>query len=201
MGGGAVDPLTFAGGGGGAVDALVNRIVQVESGGNAAAKNPLSTATGLGQFIESTWLRMMRSYRPDLASRMDRRALLALRTDPALSREMVRNLARESESYLRVRGHQVTPGRLYLAHFLGAEGADRSLRNAPDATVLAVMGAGVVAANPFLRGMTNGQMQAWADGKMRGGGAAPTAAAPRPAPVSPEVTAFIESVKELLAKL
>ncbi|SFJ83275.1 peptidoglycan DD-metalloendopeptidase family protein [Jannaschia pohangensis] len=206
-----VDPLTFAsaptggdsGGASAAVDALVNRIIEVESAGNAAAKNPLSTATGLGQFIESTWLRMMRTYRPDLVAKMDRQALLALRTDPYLSREMVRNLARESESYLRARGHQITAGRLYLAHFLGAEGADRSLRNDPNLSVLQVMGAGVVGANPFLRNMSNLDMQNWAERKMSGRGAsAPViASAPVAAPVSEETKAYLGAVEELLEQL
>jgi len=31
------------------------RIIQCESGGNPAAKNPTSTASGLGQFLDSTW--------------------------------------------------------------------------------------------------------------------------------------------------
>ena len=39
---------------------LIDKITGVESGGNASAKNPNSTATGLGQFIESTWLRMLK---------------------------------------------------------------------------------------------------------------------------------------------
>ena len=47
--------------GDGAVDQLVGWIVRVESGGNARARNPLSSATGLGQFISSTWLRMIRT--------------------------------------------------------------------------------------------------------------------------------------------
>ena len=41
---------------GSAVDRLTDKIVHVESGGSATAKNPLSSATGAGQFIKSTWL-------------------------------------------------------------------------------------------------------------------------------------------------
>ena len=88
-----------------AVESLVNQIIRVESAGNARAKNSRSSATGLGQFISSTWIRMMKTYRPDLASTMSREELLKLRFDPTLSREMVTNLAREGEAYLRARGH------------------------------------------------------------------------------------------------
>lgn len=196
-----VDPLGQGGGGGTqAVKALVNRIIQVESAGRADAKNPLSTATGLGQFIESTWLRMMRSYRPDLVAEMNRAQLLALRTDPALSREMVRNLARENEAYLRARGHQITSGRLYLAHFLGPEGAHVALSSEPGQSVLAVMGGAVVNANPFLRGKTIADLRNWSDRKMRGRGSS-AGTAPRVAAIPAEVKAYKEKVDALLASL
>src|SRR3712207_8077465 len=37
------------------------------------------------------------------------------------------NYARENENFLRSKGIDVTPGRLYLAHFLGAGGAAKAL--------------------------------------------------------------------------
>lgn len=207
VGGAPINPLTYAGlsggTGSGAVEALVNQIIKVESAGNATAKNPLSTATGLGQFIQSTWLRMMRDYRPDLVGRMSRAQLLALRTDPALSREMVRNLARENESFLRARGHQITPGRLYLAHFLGPAGAHKALNSNGNQTVLEVMGASVVNANPFLRGKTIGYLHSWSDRKMRGAGRGGPVMATAPAVrvVPPEIQTFRKHVDEILASL
>ncbi len=206
-----VDPFTVSvqaggtvasgGAASGAVEALVNQIIRVESAGNANAKNPLSTATGLGQFIESTWLRMMRDYRPDLAGTMSRADLLALRTDPTLSREMVTNLARENERFLSSRGHSITPGRLYLAHFLGPGGANKVLSSGDGNTILAVMGSGVVNANPFLRNYTVADLKAWADRKMRGagsGGGGPVAP-PRPV-LTAEMRAYIEIVDAVLAE-
>ncbi len=198
----AVDPLGSVGGtqlaasNGSAVEQLVDQIIRVESGGNATAKNPLSSATGLGQFIESTWLRMMKQYRPDLASTMDRAALLALRFDPTISREMVTALAREGEAYLRARGHDITAGRLYLCHFLGAEGANIVLSSQDDQLVGDVMGAGVVNANPFLKGRTVAYIKEWAEIKMnkKGGGALPTVAA-----TPPEVLAYQKIIKDLIA--
>ena len=192
----AVDPFAAGGGsltGSSAVEQLTNRIIQVESGGKADAKNPLSAATGLGQFIESTWIRMMQSYRPDLANSMDRAALLALRTDPTISREMVQNLAREGEAYLSARGHQVTAGRLYLAHFLGAEGAHTVLSNPDDALLVDVLGQGVITANPFLKGQNVAYVKSWADRKMAGrGGVAP------PPPPPPAVLAYQQVIERIL---
>ncbi|WP_406871778.1 M23 family metallopeptidase [Aminobacter sp. P9b] len=151
-----------------AIEVLTNRIIHVESGGSARAKNPLSSATGLGQFISKTWIRMMNTYRPDLASTLSTAELLELRFDPTISREMVRNLAREGESYLKQRGHQITAGRLYLCHFLGMEGAHQILSASGDAMIADVLGAVVIKANPFLTGKNASYVVAWAEKKMTG---------------------------------
>ncbi|NHF73848.1 peptidoglycan DD-metalloendopeptidase family protein [Paracoccus xiamenensis] len=205
-GGVPVDPSARLGGaapstGSGAVEALIGRIIQVESAGNARARNPLSTASGLGQFIESTWLRMIRSYRPDLLASMSRAEVLELRFNPDLSREMVRRLAQENEAYLRARGHDITAGRLYLAHFLGPAGADQALRADPANSVGAVMGAAVVSANPFLRSYSIADLRNWAERKMSGTRAAGAESSGgvimADAPVSPEVRAFIAAIDQI----
>jgi len=149
-----------------AVETLTERIVHVESGGSARAKNPNSSATGAGQFITKTWIRMMNTYRPELARTLSTADLLALRYDATISREMVRNLAREGEAYLRARGHQITAGRLYLCHFLGMEGAHQVLSAPGSAQLSAVLGAAVIQANPFLTGKTASYVVDWAERKM-----------------------------------
>ncbi|BCH25455.1 peptidoglycan DD-metalloendopeptidase family protein [Mesorhizobium sp. L-8-3] len=167
----AIDPLgttTVVASDNSAVEALTDRIIRVESANDPRAKNPLSTATGLGQFIESTWIRMMNTYRPDLARTLSRAELLALRFDATLSREMVLNLAREGEAYLRARGHQVTASRLYLCHFLGAEGANQILSSPGDKLLAGVLSSDVIRANPFLAGRTVNYLVNWAEAKMRG---------------------------------
>jgi murein DD-endopeptidase MepM/ murein hydrolase activator NlpD len=149
-----------------AVATLTDRIVQVESGGSARAKNPNSSATGAGQFITKTWIRMMNTYRPELARTLSTADLLALRYDATISREMVSNLAREGEAYLRARGHQITAGRLYLCHFLGMEGAHQVLASPGSAQLSAVLGSAVIQANPFLTGKTTSYVVGWAERKM-----------------------------------
>lgn len=149
-----------------AVETLTERIVHVESGGSARAKNPNSSATGAGQFITKTWIRMMNTYRPELARTLSTADLLALRYDATISREMVRNLAREGEAYLRARGHQITAGRLYLCHFLGMEGAHQVLSAPGSAQLSAVLGSAVIQANPFLTGKTASYVVDWAERKM-----------------------------------
>jgi murein DD-endopeptidase MepM/ murein hydrolase activator NlpD len=148
------------------LERLVNRIIRIESGGDPNAANPLSTAVGYGQFIESTWLRMMRTYRPDLGQTLSRDQLLALRVDPTLSREMVMNLVRENKSYLEARGAVASPGNIYLAHFLGPDGAATMLTASQAAPAEAVLGSAVITANPFLRGKDVADVEAWAAQRM-----------------------------------
>jgi murein DD-endopeptidase MepM/ murein hydrolase activator NlpD len=210
-GGQAIDPLQgttvaiASGTGDEAVEMLVDRIIRVESGGSATAKNPLSTATGLGQFIEGTWMRMINTYRPDLARSLSRAEILALRFDPTLSREMVRRLAQEGEAYLRARGHQITAGRLYLCHFLGMEGASTILSASDDAELLAVLGASVISANPFLTGKNVAYIKTWAEAKMRNRGApappAPVVETRKIAKTSPEFVAYKAAISGLVAAI
>lgn len=202
-----VDPLALGvARASGAVEALDAQIIRVESAGNARAKNTRSSATGLGQFISSTWLRMMQTYRPDLVKGLIRQELLDLRFDPALSRAMVTNLARENEAFLRVRGHAITSGLLYLAHFLGPARANTALSSNPASSVLEIMGASVVQANPFLSGWTVAQMTAWSERKMgRVSGGTQVASAPA-APAAPrfepaEVKRYKAGIETLLATL
>lgn len=151
-----------------AIDTVVDNIIQVESGGRADAKNPNSSATGAGQFIDSTWLNMINKYRPDLKEGRTRQEVLALRNDFEISREMTKAYTTENSDFLESRGHTATAGNLYLAHFLGPAGANKALSASPYATVRDVMGEGVVNANPFLKNYTIANLIAWSQDKMSG---------------------------------
>src|ERR1043165_573023 len=102
---------------------LIDSIIGVESGGNPNATNPNSSASGLGQFIDSTFLATFKSARPDLAQGMTDREILALKTDPQISREMTEAYANQNQAILSKAGVPVTPGSTYLAHFAGPGGA------------------------------------------------------------------------------
>lgn len=154
--------------GGDAVDTVVDRIIGVESGGKANAKNPNSSASGLGQFIDSTWIATVRKYRPDIAAGRSNQDLIALKTDPQLGREMTRAFTQENAQFLANQGIQQTPGNIYLAHFLGPRGAAQVLKSDPNASIESIVGPGVVQANGFLRGNTAAQVAEWAAGKMGG---------------------------------
>lgn len=145
---------------------LLDSIIGAESGGNATAANPNSSALGPGQFIASTWADMMKRYHPEIQGTPDQ--ILAMRTDPDLSREMTANYATENQKTLTDNGLPVTPGNTYLAHFAGPQGAVKVLQADPGASAGSVLGDAAVRANPFLRGMTVKDLQGWADRKMGG---------------------------------
>lgn len=145
---------------------VVDRIIGVESGGNATAKNPNSSATGAGQFIDSTWLATAKSHRPDLFNGRTTADVLALRNDKALSREMTAYLANDNAQFLRNQGVQPTDGDIYLAHFLGPRGASQVIKADPGMSVASIVGQDAVNANPFLKGMTASDVRTWANRKM-----------------------------------
>lgn len=171
-----------------------NKLIGFESGGNPTAKNPRSTATGLGQFIEGTWLAIAPTVAQRLGqdiSGMSRADVLALRTDPDWSKAAIQIYADQNRGALEpALGRKVGEGDLRLAHGFGAGGA-RSLLTAPDdALVDSVVGPKVIAANPHLAGKTVAALrQQYGAGP---GTAAPMPAAP-PAPPPQDTMAGAES--------
>lgn len=172
--------------------ALVDSIIGAESGGDPNAKNPNSSASGPGQFIDSTWLDVARKVRPDLADKSDSE-VLALKSDPQLSRQATDYYAQQNQAVLAKNGLPVTPGNTYLAHFAGPGGAVGLLNADPSTPAGSILGPSVVRSNPFLANMTAGDVAAWANRKVGApapmslaGPAAPAAsAAPAPAPAQP----------------
>lgn len=162
---------------------IVDRIIGAESGGNPNARNPRSSAMGAGQFIASTWLDMVSRHRPDLVQGKSPEEILALRSDPQLSREMTEAYAAQNGRTLAQSGFEATPGNTYLAHFAGPKGAVSVLSADPSAPVASILGPEVVKANPFLAKMTAGDLQAWAAKKM--GGSAPVAQPTQASPAAP----------------
>lgn len=167
--------------------AIEDRIIGAESGGDPQAKNPNSTATGPGQFVSGTWLDMMARNRPDLTQGKSPDEILALRSDPDISREMTAAYARDNTKTLSDAGLPTTPGNVYLAHFAGPTGAVNLLKADPTAPAASVLDPAAVKANPFLRGMSVADLQSWASRKV--GGGAPVQTAPGAPVQTPPVQA------------
>lgn len=114
-----------------------------ESAFDPRAKAETSSASGLFQFIDQTWLRMVKVYgaevgleaqaraiNPDQSGRLDvadpvqRASILNLRHDPKLASAMAGFLTRENARDLSSSlGRKVSMEELYIAHVLGASGA------------------------------------------------------------------------------
>lgn len=161
-----------------AVDSIVSRIIAAESRGATDPKNKRSSAAGPAQFLDDTWLELIRAYRPDLTNGLTRDDLLALRQKPGLAREMARRFAERNAAVLSRRGLPVTAATLYLAHFAGPGGAAALLKAPDDADAAAVMAKAdasgkttrerIVKANPFLDTFTVADIKSWAERKMEG---------------------------------
>jgi len=114
-----------------------------ESSLNPSAKAGSSSAAGLFQFIEQTWLGMVKNHGDEhglgaladqisqtkggryvVADRQVRRDILALRYDPEIAATMAGEFTKESQAILKkALGREPTGGELYAAHFLGPDGA------------------------------------------------------------------------------
>lgn len=120
------------------------RTAKRESNFRADAQASTSSARGMFQFIEQTWLRMVReeggrfglaeeasAIRADVRGALAsdparRRDILALRDDPAVSARMAGAMAARNAEFLKNRLNRApSGGELYIAHFMGAASAAR----------------------------------------------------------------------------
>lgn len=147
-------------------------VARAESGLSTYARTPASSAAGLFQFVDQTWLRTLRRYGAGLglgteaqAIRTDaegrsrivdprlREAIYGLRYDPVVSARLAGALTRENAEALRSElGRWPTAGELYAAHLLGPRQALlllSAVRAAPAYPAPAILPA-AAASNPGL---------------------------------------------------
>jgi hypothetical protein len=123
---------------------------KIESNLNPSAQASTSSAKGLYQFIDQTWLGTMKQdgaalglgrYADAIQRSPDghydvpdpsmRAAILRLRSDPQASAMLAGALTRNNASLVGGSiGRQPTNGELYIAHFLGADGAAKLINSA-----------------------------------------------------------------------
>jgi hypothetical protein len=134
---------------------------RIESNLDPAAKAASSTAKGLYQFIEQTWLATIKQAGPALglgayadsitrtadgryvvADRATRNAIMRLRDDPTASSMMAAALTRANAEQLAAAiGRAPSDSELYIAHFLGVDGAAKLIgaaEAAPNANAAAL---------------------------------------------------------------
>ena len=120
---------------------------RIESGFNPNARARTSSATGLFQFVDQTWLATVKQHgaehglgwaaaaiergsngRYHVTDPAARQAIMDLRKDPAAASSMAAEFASDNRDYLeRHLGRPAEAADLYLAHFLGAGGATKFL--------------------------------------------------------------------------
>lgn len=123
--------------------ALLMAIADKESNFAPRAKASTSSASGLFQFVETTWLKAVRAFgwrygHEEAANAIGgddgapylppakRAAILNLRNDPYLSAALAAEmLKRDGDKIAEKLGRPLTEGETYLIHFLGPEDAGR----------------------------------------------------------------------------
>ena len=123
---------------------------KIESNFNPSAQASTSSAKGLYQFIDQTWLGTMKQdgaalglgrYADAIERQRDgryavsdpriRSEILRLRSDPQASAMLAGALTRNNSALVSTSiGRQPTNGELYIAHFLGADGAGKLINGA-----------------------------------------------------------------------
>jgi hypothetical protein len=150
-------------------DEVLDSGIQIESSGNPNAKARTSSALGLAQFLNATWLATVKLHRPDVMVGRTEKQVLALRTNPSFSIEM---MARHWEDNQRIVGMSATPGDLYLAHFLGVGTAKQVYRAGANTPILNIVSNAAYRANRSIFDTYNtaGRLRGWADSKMKKAG-------------------------------
>ncbi|MCJ2096943.1 MULTISPECIES: transglycosylase SLT domain-containing protein [unclassified Methylobacterium] len=139
---------------------LLMAVADKESSFVTAVQAKTSSATGLYQFIERTWLGVVRDFgpryglakeaalvtadandRPVITDAADRARVLELRRDPYLSALMAGEMLKRDAGRIAQRiGRDLTLGEVYLAHFLGVEDAGEFLANVVNKPAAAAAG-------------------------------------------------------------
>ncbi|HPE33153.1 MAG TPA: transglycosylase SLT domain-containing protein [Parvularculaceae bacterium] len=139
-------------------DVLYN-MAQRESSLNPDAKAKTSSAAGLFQFIDQTWLGAVKKYgaahgleeqaasitqnakgRYVVADAQKREEILNLRFDPSTASALAGELIQENTTALENKlGRAVNSVDVYAAHFLGANGAARLLSASSDDTAATIL--------------------------------------------------------------
>jgi hypothetical protein len=181
-----------------------------ESGYNPNAKAKTSSATGLFQFLDQTWLATLKQHGAkygyaryaDLIQRGPsghyyvngaeaRATVMDLRLDPHASALMAGEMAADHAAYLRGRvGREPTAGELYVAHVLGPQGSAKlidAVRISPTASAPALFpDAAASNRHIFYRGGRAATVTEVYANLTTGPGGGPAQVAPPPSSPSPD---------------
>jgi hypothetical protein len=154
----------------GALPKDIMQIARLIHAGEGTGKNPLSSAKGPYQMIDSTFAGEFRKNYPDRARGMSDAEIIALKRSPegyAISEAMGPRLIASNAKIVERGGFEPDAGNVYLAHFLGPDTAVKVLRADPSAPISRYVSQEAIAANPPLqKNPTVGGAINWARGYM-----------------------------------
>lgn len=148
-------------------NSYLSNLFGAEASNNPNARATTSSALGLGQFIEGTWMDFLKQMHPEMMN-AGRQALLDLRKDPGMMIEASAWYARQNADRLEESGVDLNDANLYLAHFLGPGGAVAALTKSTDtllASIPQLNAARAANPRPFNDLVTVGDLKAWAEAK------------------------------------
>ena len=132
-------------------------LAKIESGNRPYVKAGTSSASGLYQFIKSTWEGEGGRWGADMS-----KAFGGLQPSAEEQLARVKSFTAKNATYLRARGIPINSASLYAAHFLGAVTAAAVIGADVNASAERLAGAAATKANPsILRGKTVGQFLSW----------------------------------------
>lgn len=147
---------------------VVEKIIQAESAGKPTAKNKDSTAFGLGQFTERTWVDSVKKFAPEEAEGLTSGEILQKINDENFHVKILGGLTKDNQKILQSKGIEANDRNTYLAHFAGVGTAARIIKADPNTPVEQIASADAIRSNEkVLKGKTAGQVLAWAENKMR----------------------------------
>lgn len=134
---------------------------KIESGDRPYVQASSSSASGLYQFIKSTWEAEGGKWGPTL-----RPAFGGLKPSEAEQLARAKTFTAKNAAYLSARGIPINKASLYAAHFFGPVTAARVIGADVKARADEIAGAAATNANPsILKGKTVGQFLTWLHGK------------------------------------
>jgi len=136
-------------------------LAKIESANRPYVKATTSSASGLYQFIRSTWIGEGGKWGPH-----DKEAFGGLRPSEAEQTMRAKSFTAKNAAILASKGIPINKASLYAAHFFGAGMAAQVIDADVDARADKIAGEAAARANPtILNGKTVGQFLAWLHGK------------------------------------
>ncbi|WP_018261884.1 phage tail length tape measure family protein [Methylobacterium sp. WSM2598] len=127
-------------------------MIGAESGGSLTVKNPVSSATGLGQFIAKTWLELFTQTFPERASGMNRDQILAQRTNRDDQLALIDVYSRQNARKLETAGFETSLRNQYAMWVAGPTGGMNLLKADPSAPVSGILDPEQISKNQRLFG-------------------------------------------------